>query len=73
MIYKIPENATILSIKEDAIRDDSRGWCEGLIIETNKGDIRLGISTARIGVLYSSKRQTIFLNLLELKFFKLKI
>ena len=53
MIYKIPENATILSIKEDAIRDDSRGWdewdewYEGLIIETNKGDIRLVISTGQ--------------------------
>ena len=50
MIYKIPENATILSIKEDAIRDDSRGWdewYEGLIIETDKGDIRFVISTGQ--------------------------
>jgi hypothetical protein len=50
MIYKIPENATILSIKEDTIKDDSRGWdelYEGLIIETDKGDIRLVISTGQ--------------------------
>lgn len=47
MLYKIPNNAKILSIKEDTIVDNSRGWSEsyeGLIIETDKGRIKLVIS-----------------------------
>ena len=47
MTYEIPENAKILSIKEDTIVDKSSGWresYEGLIIKTNKGSIKLVIS-----------------------------
>lgn len=47
MIYEIPKNAKILSIKEDTIVDKSSGWresYEGLIIKTNKGSIKLVIS-----------------------------
>ena len=47
MIYEIPENAKILSIKEDTIVDKSNGYkqtYEGLIIETDKGSIKLVIS-----------------------------
>lgn len=50
MTYQIPENATIMSIKEDTIVDDSRGWeesYEGLIIETNKGPIKLVITDSQ--------------------------
>lgn len=48
MIYIIPKDARILSIKEDTIVDRSQGYnetYEGLIIETDKGNIKLGIST----------------------------
>lgn len=47
MLYEIPNNAKILSIKEDAIVDRSCGYkqtYEGLIIETDKGSIKLVIS-----------------------------
>lgn len=50
MSYKIPENAIIQSIKEDTIVDNSRGWresYEGLIIETDKGIIKLVISDSQ--------------------------
>ena len=51
MTYEIPENAIIQSIKEDTIVDNSsRGWresYEGLIIETNKGCIKLVISDSK--------------------------
>ena len=47
MIYKIPENATILSVKEDTIKDNNRNWYEGLIIETDKGNIKLVIETGQ--------------------------
>ena len=50
MTYEIPENAIIQSIKEDTIVDNSRGWresYEGLIIETNKGCIKLVISDSQ--------------------------
>ena len=50
MTYEIPENAIIQSIKEDTIVDNSRGWresYEGLIIETNKGSIKLVISDSQ--------------------------
>ena len=48
MKYEIPDNSIILSIKEDVIIDDSRGWnteYEGLIIETDEGSIKLVINT----------------------------
>lgn len=47
MTYQIPENAIIQSIKEDTIVDESSDWresYEGLIIETDKGSIKLVIS-----------------------------
>ena len=50
MIYEIPENAKILSIKEDTIVDKSNGYnetYEGLIIETDKGSIKLVISDSQ--------------------------
>ena len=50
MTYEIPENAIIQSIKEDTIVDNSRGWresYEGLIIETDKGSIKLVISDSQ--------------------------
>ena len=50
MTYQIPENAIIQSIKEDTIVDKSRGWresYEGLIIETDKGSIKLVISDSQ--------------------------
>ncbi len=50
MIYEIPENAKILSIKEDTIVDKSNGYkqtYEGLIIETDKGSIKLVINDSR--------------------------
>lgn len=50
MIYEIPENAKILSIKEDTIVDRSSGYkqtYEGLIIETDKGSIKLVISDSQ--------------------------
>ena len=50
MTYEIPGNAIIQSIKEDTIVDNSRGWresYEGLIIETNKGCIKLVISDSQ--------------------------
>ena len=80
MTYQIPENAIIQSIKEDTIVDNSRGWresYEGLIIETDKGSIKLVISDSQScceqwGALFL-KPQMMFLNLLELKFYKLKI
>ena len=51
MIYEIPKNAKILSIKEDTIIDNSGGWresYEGLIIETDNGSIKLVISDDEI-------------------------
>lgn len=48
MIYMIPKDARILSIKDDTIVDRSQGYnetYEGLIIETDKGNIKLVIST----------------------------
>lgn len=50
MIYEIPENAKILSIKEDTIVDKSNGYketYEGLIIETDKGSIKLVINDSQ--------------------------
>ena len=50
MRYEIPKNAKILSIKEDTIIDNSNGydsWYEGLIIETDKGDIKLIITNGQ--------------------------
>ena len=50
MTYKIPENAKILSIKEDTIVDKSNWYkqtYEGLIIETDKGSIKLVISDSQ--------------------------
>ena len=50
MRYEIPKNAKILSIKEDTIIDNSNGydsWYEGLIIETDKGDIKLIITNSQ--------------------------
>lgn len=50
MIYEIPKNAKILSIKEDTIIDNSDGydsWYEGLIIETDKGTIKLIITNSQ--------------------------
>ena len=50
MTYQIPENAIIQNIKEDTIVDKSRGWresYEGLIIETDKGSIKLVISDSQ--------------------------
>jgi hypothetical protein len=50
MIYEIPENAKIVSIKEDRISDKSSGYkqtYEGLIIETDKGSIKLAIQTGQ--------------------------
>ena len=50
MIYEIPQNAKILSIKEDTIVDKSNGYketYEGLIIETDKGSIKLVISDSQ--------------------------
>jgi hypothetical protein len=47
MLYEIPNNANILSIKEDTIVDRSCGYkqtYEGLIIETDKGSIKIVIS-----------------------------
>ena len=47
MTYEIPQNAKILSITEDTIVDKSHGYkqtYEGLIIETDKGSIKLVIS-----------------------------
>ena len=47
MTYQIPENAIIMSIKEDLISSEARGWrelYEGLIIETDKGSIKLAIT-----------------------------
>ena len=47
MKYEIPDNSIILSIKEDFIIDGSSEWnteYEGLIIETDKGNIKLVIS-----------------------------
>ena len=53
MKYKIPDNSIILSIKEDVIIDSPSEWdeeyegqtieYEGLIIETDKGSIKLVI------------------------------
>lgn len=45
-MYNIPENATIQSIREDSIKYDG-SWYEGLVIETDKGDIKLVISTGQ--------------------------
>lgn len=45
MKYQIPENAIILSIKEDTVEDDYS--YEGLIIETDKGMIKLAISDSQ--------------------------
>lgn len=50
MTYQIPENAIIQSIKEDSIVDESSDWresYEGLIIETDKGSIKLVISDSQ--------------------------
>lgn len=50
MVYKIPENAVIQSIEEGTIKADSSGYeqyHEGLIIETDKGDIKLVIATGQ--------------------------
>lgn len=50
MIYEIPKNAKILSIKEDTIIANSDGydsWYEGLIIETDKGIIKLIITNGQ--------------------------
>ena len=47
MKYKIPKNAKIISIKEDTIFDNSDGYeqsYEGLVIETDKGSIKLVIA-----------------------------
>ena len=46
MTYEIPQNAKILSIREDSIKDDY-SWYDGLIIETNKGEIKLVIENGR--------------------------
>ena len=47
MTYQIPENAIIQSIKEDTIVDSWRESYEGLIIETDKGSIKLVISDSQ--------------------------
>ena len=52
MKYEIPDNSIILSIKEDVIVDSLNDWDEeieykGLIIETDKGSIKLVIDNRR--------------------------
>ena len=50
MKYKIPKNAEIISIKEDSIVDTANGYnqsYEGLIIETDKGNIKLVITSGQ--------------------------
>jgi hypothetical protein len=50
MKYKIPKNAEIISIKEDSIIDTSNGYkqdYEGLIIETDKRNIKLVITNGQ--------------------------
>ena len=50
MIYEIPENAKILSIKEETIVNKGNWYkqtYEGLIIETDKGSIKLVISDSQ--------------------------
>jgi len=50
MKYKIPKNAKIISIKEDSIGDTSAGYkkdYEGLVIETDKGNIKLVITNCQ--------------------------
>lgn len=50
MKYKIPKNAEIISIKEDSIVDTANGYkqyYEGLIIETDKGNIKLVITNGQ--------------------------
>ena len=47
MKYPIPENAKIISIQEDTIMSEASGWketYEGLVIETDKGSIKLAIT-----------------------------
>lgn len=46
MTYTIPENAEILSIRDDSI-EDNYYWYDGLIIETNKGEIKLVIENGQ--------------------------
>ena len=50
MKYKIPKNAKIISIKEDSITDTANGYIqeyEGLVIETDKGNIKLVITNGQ--------------------------
>ena len=74
MSYQIPEFAKIISIKEDTIVSNSSGWretYEGLVIETDKGAIKLAITDGQSCCenwgFYSLKPQTIFRNSSEPK------